>query len=573
MKVFRRRKISRESILVFGLVVFFLLAALTQANVHFSAREYILNNAKNTKRFWVKRKDSAYRGTIYSSDSKVLAQSTDVYEFGIDYTKVPKSTAFFLELSAAVQISASELRQAALTGTKNATWNTPIGRSKADEVRRVKVKWNADGISLHRVSNRTYPMGEYTSGIIGYIRENKPVTGIEFSKNDILSGNHGYREGMVDRTGAFLPMRMSEDSVKPEHGSDVQLTINSHLQEVATRCIRDAVEEYNAEYGAVIIMDPATGDVLSMANWPAWIPEEKNTFSTTFSDYNPCYMSAFEPGSTFKCLTLAKALDLHHVRTDDKFHCVGELKIGKSSRVRCHLRASGRAHGTINAVDGIARSCNTMAASWGIKIGYNNMVEYLEQLGLLEKSQLGLPNERKGMFNRNDYAKALQMANVGFGQSITATPIALTSAFSLLANKGIRMEPRLIKSVGGKENSVKVASQVISEDSAEKVLNAMEQVIESNTGTGKRMRIPGYKLAGKTGTAQKVNKATGKLQGGGYIANFVGFVPSRNPKVTVMVMVDNPRRGGIYGGVVAGPIFHNIAKEIIKHYKILPNEE
>ncbi len=573
MKAMNQQRKIREGLVTFGVALFFVLAVISQVRVHIIAQESILKNAKNTKRFWVKRKDSAHRGTIYSSDGKVLAQSTDMYELGVDYKKVPKSPGFFLELASAAEISASELRQAAWSGVGLRFWNSYLHKTQAERVQKVKTHWNADGVSLNRVSKRFYPLAENTSGIIGYLRDANPVSGLELSKNELLSGKSGFREGLTDRTGAFLPMRMSSEEIKPEHGVHLHLTIDSFIQTRCTDLIRKAVESSDSDQGAIIVMDPKTGDVLTMANWPAWEPKDTNSFSSCNTDFNPCYMAAFEPGSTFKSLTLAKAIDMNITSLKGMLNCSGELRIGNRSRIRCHLRRDGRAHRNISSANAIARSCNVSAASWGIKIGYNHMVQYLEQLGLLSKSNLGLPYERGGMFNRNDSAKALQMANVGFGQSITATPIALANAFSILANDGVRMEPRIIKQVGDNVLEPKVAEKIISPEAARDALRAMELAVESDMGTARKLRIPGFKLAGKTGTAQRVNRKTGKLQGGGYIANFVGFVSSEKPKATVLVMLDNPKKGSYYGGAVAGPVFKKVAEEIIKHYNISPNKE
>jgi cell division protein FtsI/penicillin-binding protein 2 len=195
------------------------------------------------------------------------------------------------------------------------------------------------------------------------------------------------------------------------------------------------------------------------------------------------------------------------------------------------------------------------------------MIDFLEQLGLLEKTNIGLPGEVSGLFRRNEYAKELQLATLGFGQSLTCTPLALTSAFSILGNRGIRMQPRLVKRVGDREFPIREAGRVISEEAADQVALAMESVIESDAGTGKTLRIPGYRLGGKTGTAEKVG-----TERKGYVSNFIGYVPAQEPKAVILVMVNNPKAGGYYGSTVAGPVFVEVAKSVIRRFNIPPSE-
>lgn len=557
-------KDRRLAFLSWGVGSFFLAAGISQARVHWFGRDDVLAQARGTKRFVVERVDFARRGTIFDANHEIIAQSDDTFELGLDFSRVPKSPGFFVELGHAAGLPASVFQQAALGGKRSQLFRDPIASTQAKAIRSVKEKWRADGVSLRRVLKRSVPLGEAVAGFVGSVLDGRAAGGLEMSQDQALRGTDGRREGLIDRTGAFLPMRMSDQATEKVDGKDISLTIVSELQIAATSAIRRAVEQNKADSGVAIIMNPKTGDILAMANWPTFDPESPFGAPTA----NPCYMGIYEPGSTFKILTLALALDRGKVVPSNTIQCRGELRLNSAWRVRCDLHHGTRAHGLVDAERAIAKSCNVSAATWALRVGYDGVARYLEDLGLLEKPGLGLPLEVAGQFNRNEYAKPLQIATVGFGQSLSATPIALASAFSMIANDGVRMKPRLITKIGSEDVPVVEKGKIVSAGVADIVLRLMESVISSDEGTGAKLRIPGYRLAGKTGTAQKI----GGEKSGGHVSSFVGFVPAQEPRATVLVMVDNPKAGQYYGGLVAGPAFNELARRLISYYGLPPTE-
>jgi len=562
----------RKRLFVWLIAGLFLVATLSQVRFSLSYGGQVLREAKDSKRFLIRKHETAKRGTIYSSDGKALAESVDVFEFGIQFAKVPHSPAFFMEVASVIGIPASELMHLACSGVKSRTWREPLSAEYAKDLQSIKTKWQADGLSLLCTKMRRYPLAEATSCMVGVLKDDSPVSGLEKGQDIYLRGVNGVREGLTDRTGAFLPTRNETMLTPCIHGKDITLTIHTSLQIAATEAIRRAVEINQADRGSAIIMDPHTGDLLAMANWPSFHPDQAASEGEQFSDFNSCTMAAFEPGSTFKILTLAKALDLGVTHLNQMIDCKGILNIGKSSRIRCDMHGGHRDHGPIDPVQAIAKSCNVSASTWMMQVGYKEMVKYIEDLGLLQKTQLGLPLEAKGLFNYKEYAKDLQMANVGFGQSVTATPVAFASAFTMIANKGVRVHPRLIRSIDGQMQPVRIAGQLIKPETASAILNTMERVMNSG-GTGSKLGIPGYRLAGKTGTAERTNPETGRLKdGGGYISSFVGMVPSSDTKALILVMVENPKAGRYYGSGVAGPTFNELAKNVIRHFKIPATE-
>jgi cell division protein FtsI/penicillin-binding protein 2 len=548
----------------------FVGAGASQLKLQTVERNGTLALADKTRRFTLSRTDHAKRGAILSSDNRALATDEEAYELNVRFDKVPRSEAFFLALAAATGISASEFNALAAGGVRSRAWLQPVSQAQAEAVNKVRADWRADGVSLVRVARRAYPLGEAASGIVGLLRDEKPVLGLEKSQQELLSGVDGMRKGLTDKRGAFLPMRLAAETRERKDGQTIQVTIDTELQTAAATAIRAAVEENKADNGVAIVIDPHTGDILASANWPTYEPYEADGTPAPIApgeDFNPAIMAQLEPGSTFKILTLAKGLDSGVIRPGEVLNCTGIYHPTPKTRIRCDSHHGNRAHGPVDIDKAIAKSCNVAAASWACRVGFDPFIDYVRDLGLLSRSKLGLPGEAHGNFNYDDPAPRLQLANVGFGQAVTCTPIGLASAFSMLANDGVRMEPRLIKRVGSQDVPIAAGKRLIRSETAVRVLRCMEAVIETDGGTGKGLRIPGYRLGGKTGTAQKVNKHER-----GYVSNFVGFVPSQAPKAVVLVMVNNPKGGNYYGATVAGPVFKSLAEAVIRRYSIPPTE-
>jgi len=549
---------------------FFSLAAASQLKLQTIERKSTLDLAKQTKRYSSTRFDYARRGSIFASDGKPLAQDEDASELNVQFEGVPKSEAFFMALGEASGIPASEFQSLAQQKVKQGSWRQPMSAARAEAIERVKKDWRADGVSLAHTGRRSYPLGDSASCLVGTYQEGKGLLGLEASKTKLLTGVDGKQVGLTDKKGAFLPMRLLAETKEKKDGANLTLTIDSNMQADATAAIRQAVEENMADNGVALVMDPHNGDILAMANWPSFAPYQADGSVGDMKNqtgYNPCYMAQLEPGSTFKILTLAKALDCGKASMDEVLNCPGEFHPTERTRIRCDSHHGNRAHGQVDAVKAIAKSCNVVAATWAMRIGRDPFLDYIRSLGLLSRCNLGVPTEAHGNFNYNEPSQKLQLATVGFGQSLTCTPIGLLGAFGMLGNDGARIAPRLIKRIGNVEQPVAAAVPVVSKETADKVLRCMEAVIETDAGTGKSLRIPGYRMGGKTGTAEKVGKGPK-----GYVSNFVGFVPSTAPKAIILVMVNNPKGGKYYGATVAGPVFKKMAQAVINHYHIAPTE-
>lgn len=523
----------------------------------------VIDKAKKTNRFVISIKDEPKRGQILSADGQVLARDDGAYELNVQFTKVPHSDGFFLDLGTATGISGAEFAELAARGDKNQSWRTTITAEQKRQVDAVRTKWRADGLSARQTGQRTYPFAQVTSSIVGLYRDKKASRGLERSFDKDLTGSEGVSTGLIDRTGAFLPMRMDGATVKRKDGADIQLTLDSDLQRVAADSVRKAVEENKAESGIAIVMDPKTGNVLAMANWPTFDPETGQGPDGKPADLNPNVMSRFEPGSTMKILTLAKALDMGVIDEHFAVTCSGTLRQGPY-HISCGATRGLHVHGLCDTTKAISVSCNVTAATWAMKIGFNPYLKFIQDLDLVKKGDIGLPFQASGAVFIEPVAKTQELMCWGFGQSVSVTPISLASAFTALGNKGIRMAPRLIAKIDGKETPILKGKQVFKPETTERVLRCMEAVLDEKGGTAHKLQIPGYRLAGKTGTAQRLGR------GQGYVANFVGFVPADEPRAMVLVMIDHPTGNKWHGADVAGPVFSDLAHAIIGKYALVP---
>ncbi len=577
------------------LALSFVAAGYSQAKLQTVERQKTLDLAKKAHRYVQTVTEHARRGSILAADGRPLAKDEDAYDLTVNFDACPHSPAFWLDVSSATGVSVTELQDAADSGAVQRVWPGAVAASERDRLKAICGDWRADGVSAGWSGKRDYPLSEAASSLVGVIRPKglaiasddhryakmiargeKPevgktfvrdmVTGVEAGFNDRLVGTDGKVEGLTDRHGLFMASRGSHTLRERADGKDVRLTLVPELQVAASAAIRRQVELVHAQSGVALVMDPKTGNLLAMANWPAPAPYRADGTENPLkegSGGNPCYMSVLEPGSMFKILTLAKCLDVNPAVARSRINCTSHWAI--SNRViGCD---DGRAHGSVDDRLAIAKSCNIAAGHWALGIGHDRFLQFLEDAGLRYKTKLGLPGESSALFPSLTEAKTLTTAVVGFGQSINCTPVQLVGAFSSIANGGVRMEPRVVSRIGDEEQPIEPGKRLFSEESARQTLSDMEAVM-SPIGTGRSLVIPGYRLAGKSGTAQKL----GSRQHG-HVSNFIGFLPAQDPKVSILVMINEPGPGAPYhGAAVAGKAWQEIAEAVIRHDHIKATE-
>jgi cell division protein FtsI/penicillin-binding protein 2 len=481
-------------------------------------------------------------------------------------------------LSLATGIPAAELLDFVSRSKSADDWGTLIDSSQAAEVNRIRSRYSADFVWTRPAKEREYALGEYFAPVVGFVVKGEGRTGIERWMNHALKGREGSVAGVKDGDGRFLPWLMRKTNSRPAlDGDDVVLTIDPDLQIAAMESVARATAMHRADHGVAIVMDPQTGDVLALATAPSFDPEDPFPAFADFAsgkrsspEINPAVSFMFEPGSIFKMFTIALGLEAGVIKNGETITCSGTKDFSVKT-MSCAGDSGPKAHGVVGVTKCLVVSCNISAATWGVRIGFDRYYATVEKLGLLQASGISLSPEARGVMRKNDANRTIQMANVGFGQSITGTPVGLASAFTCFANDGVRVAPRLVKRIGETEQPRSDSTRVFSREVANQLLEMSEEVVHSPAGTGYSLRIPGYTLAGKTGTAQKRDPKTGLVRSGMYISSFVGYFPAKNPRAVVLVMIDNPKSGHYYGGRVAGPVYQEIVQSLIRKWKVPPD--
>ncbi|MDX2066260.1 MAG: penicillin-binding protein 2 [Fimbriimonadaceae bacterium] len=551
----------------------FVVAWGSQAIVHTARSEAIKAEAKRAKRYAKTIVYRAARGRILDRHGMPLAAESSLRSLQVDAKKSPRSPGFALATGLATGVSATEILPVLATGTK-ADWDVQLSAQQQLDFARFVARWRPDSTSSKVTGTRQYPLNQEAAIVVGGWRDQmgmrdgrrQPIrlaAGIERSFDEILRGEDGRIEAFTDRNGNVLPGRIIPGSAKDKvAGQDVMLTIDAVLQRQVYAALRAQMETSRALSGTAIVLDPTNGDILALASYPTFSSQPVSTQPENFNSI-PAVQWAYEPGSTFKILSLAKAIDMGRTTVHDTFTCTGVRRLSGKDIHCAHLAR----HGTINGTEGIAKSCNLMAIRWGEQVGHREFVRFMRDAGLFDPTGIGLEPETPGRFVEGESNKALQLATFGFGQSLRATPVALASAFGSIGNDGVRVPPRLVRVVGKHAEPIREGRAILGESAADEVLRAMEAVFEN--GTANSLRIPGYRLAGKTGTAEKIGTIdpVTRRPVKGHVANFVGFVPAREPRAVVLVMIDQPK-GKYFGGEVAGPVFRNIALSLIDRFKI-----
>jgi stage V sporulation protein D (sporulation-specific penicillin-binding protein) len=441
-----------------------------------------------------------------------------------------------------------------------------------------------EGIALNERPERSYPAGRDAVQVVGLTMPDKSgkakgALGLEQSYDAVLSGSDGFMRAEVDARRRVIPdtQRERRDHVD---GYDIRLTLDSTVQHIAETELEAGCKEANPVGATAIVMDPKTGDILAMASAPSFDPHSRAGLASPEEPALNRALSLYEPGSTFKILTAAAALDSKIITPSTVFHCGGRLPIGRKT-INCVLHGDSQryGHGDETILEIMEHSCNVGTAQIGMKVGLEHMAQSLAEFGLMEKTGLNLPTDTRGRLGLGAEAQrggAAKVARVAFGQSVMVTPLGLATAYAAIANDGALMKPRLVQSFQDQAGKViqrfppQKVRQVISPETAAELKKMLHAVVVS--GTGKICAVPGYTVAGKTGTAQKVGRGAKGYSSGKYVASFIGFLPASNPRAVIFVVVDEPRKGSYYGAQAAGPIFQKIAQQLMWYWKVEPDD-
>jgi stage V sporulation protein D (sporulation-specific penicillin-binding protein) len=443
-----------------------------------------------------------------------------------------------------------------------------ISHEKAKEVRALDLK----GIYIGEDSKRHYPFGNYLSHVLGFAGiDNQGLMGLELYYDKELKGEKGSVQFYANAKGQRMS-DMADDYQPPIDGLDLKLTIDSRIQTIVERELDIAEAKYNPDGIIAIAMNPNDGEILAMASRPSFDPANFQNVPAEVYNRNLPVWSTYEPGSTFKIITLAAAIeegkvDLH----EDHFHDSGSVKVGGAT-LRCWKRGG---HGSQSFLEVVQNSCNPGFVELGDRLGKDTLFKYIKQFGFGEKTGIDLQGEGKGIMFNLDRVGPVEQATTAFGQGVSVTPIQQVAAVSAAVNGGTLYTPyiakELVDPITGKvvmQKSPVVKRRVISEETSEKIRLALETVVAQ--GSGKGAFVESYRVGGKTGTAQKAKD--GRYLENNHIVSFIGFAPADDPQLVVYIAVDNPKGTVQFGGVVAAPIVGNIMEDSLHALDIKPRK-
>jgi cell division protein FtsI (penicillin-binding protein 3) len=427
----------------------------------------------------------------------------------------------------------------------------------AERVRALKIR----GVGLLREDRRYYPHRELAAHVLGYVGlDGDGLGGIEAACEELIAGQPGKMLLQTDaKQNAFARVQKP-----PTAGATLELTIDAYLQFVTERELRRGVEEFGARGGSVVIMDPNTGDILALANWPTFNPNAYNAVRDE-QRRNRAVQEVYEPGSTFKVVTASAAIEEHVAGPTDVFDVSrGAITFGPRTIRDVHR------YGPLSFTDVIVKSSNVGAILIGQRVGPERMARYVSAFGFGQPALRVLRGESRGIVWDVSRLNASALASVSMGYQIGVTPIQMATAVSAIANGGQLVAPRIVRAVirDGRraETPTRVVRRTVTPETAATLTTIMEAVVAE--GTAKAAQLDGYTVAGKTGTAAKLEN--GRYSKSDYNGSFVGFVPSRRPALTVLVVIDSPHGKGYYGGVVAAPVFKRVAEQALLHLGIAP---
>lgn len=511
---------------------------------------------------------AATRGRILDRNGQVLATSIE-------------SASIYANTNEVKDPEATAIRVAALIGERPQTIEDAINGSRTsiawigqqldprigDKIAAMRSK--LPGIGVERDSKRVYPAGDLASQIIGFTNtKSKGLEGLEAVMDGVLSGRDGAIVAELDAERRVIPETRRELR-QPEDGKDVYLTIDAGIQHIAEQALERMAETYKPADACALVLDPKTGEILALANYPTFDPNKPRGKDSRLWR-NRAVADLYEPGSTLKLVTVAAALNEGISPYEVVARCTGCETI-KGGKIRCSLHHPYECgHGSVDMYKTIQQSCNIAAAHLAFRMGAKKLYDYEKAFGLLERTQAGFGCETAGMTLPYDEWQQMRLANVGFGQGIAVTPLQMAAVYAAIANGGTYLTPKIVREVRNADGTLQQAfrpdrgRRVVSKAAAQSAARMLATCVE--TGTGKTAAIDGRRVAGKTGSAQ-IAKPKGGYESGAFIASFIGFAPVTNPRIVIAVVVKRPK-GSHWGATVAAPVFREIGEKTLWYLKV-----
>lgn len=544
---------------------------------------------------------NAKRGTIYDCNKKALAISADVDTITVNPKLITADESkeqninqvkekIAKKFSEVFELEYDEVLKKINSDDEVVTIASKVENDKVEEIKNwMKENKISSGINIDKDSKRYYPYNNLASNLIGFCgKDSQGLDGVELSYDSILKGTSGKITTAISVTQDAIPDE-DEKYIAPEDGSNIYLTIDSNIQSIAEKYLKQAVEENNCSRGGnVLIEDPTTGEILAMATYPDYNLNDPYTPNVTLQDgwdklsseeksealysmwRNRAVLDTYEPGSTFKVITASAALEEHLAETDTEgdFYCSGSLHV-VDTEISC-AKTSG--HGSETLRQALENSCNPALIKVGQRIGKDTFYKYLQSFGLFNKTGIDLPSEGISTFWSKEDVGPVELATMSFGQRFTVTPMQLVKAVSAIANGGTMVTPHIVKKIENTNTNTITnietveERQVISKSVADKMKDMMKDVVENGGGT--YAQVSGYTIGGKTGTSEPDPSHPEN----GYVSSFLAIAPVENTKLVVLLTLYDPRTSDYYGGKIAAPAVSQILSEVLPYLNIPSND-
>lgn len=517
----------------------------------------------------------AARGNIYDASGTLVAANRTVCTISVIHNQIRDEEKVVSTLSEMLDLDKAEVQKKVEKYSAREIIKTNVDKEIGDRIRLCQL----EGVKVDEDYKRYYPYGSLASKVLGFTgSDNQGIIGLEVKYEEYLKGTDGLILTLTDARGVEID-QAAEERIEPVAGNDLHISLDVNIQKYAEQAAYKIMEEKGANSVSVIIMNPQNGEIYAMVNVPEFDlnapftlleePEEPVTAEEKQNLLNQmwrngCINDTYEPGSTFKIITMTAGLESGVVSPSDSFYCPG-YKVVEDRRIRCHKVAG---HGAEDFVLGAMNSCNPVFIEVGLRLGVNRTYEYLERLGLLEKTGVDLPGEAGTIMHKKENVGEVELATVSFGQSFQITPLRLLTSVCSVINGGTQVTPHFGVSIHDADGEhvytleYPVKEGIISEETSSQVREILEKVVAE--GTGKRAYLPGFRIGGKTATSEKLPRRSGK-----YISSFLGFAPADDPQVAALITIDEPE-GIYYGGTVAAPVIASIFDNILPYLGVEP---
>ena len=514
----------------------------------------------------------ASRGEIVDRNGTVIAANRTVCTVSVIHNQVKEPEKVIRELARILDLSEEEVRKKVEKWSSREIIRTNVEKSVGDEI----MNLGLSGVKVDEDYRRYYPYGSLASKVLGFTgADNQGIIGLEVMYEKYLKGQDGLILTLSDAKGTEL-QNAAEERVEPIPGNTLTVSLDVNIQKYAEQAAYQVMEKKGAKAVSIIIMNPQNGEIYAMVNAPEFDLNDPFSLSGESSGLtgaelqdarnkmwrNRCINDTYEPGSTFKIITAAAGLEAGVVHLDDKFSCPG-FRIVEDRKILCH-KVGG--HGAETFLQGAMNSCNPVFIDVGQRLGVDSFYHYFEQFGLLGKTGIDLPGEAATIMHKKENMGLVELATVSFGQSFQITPIQLITTASSIINGGRRITPHFAVSAESTDGmfyrkfSYPERSGVVSGSTSETMRYILEQVVAE--GSGKRAKLPEYRIGGKTATSEKLPRSLKK-----YISSFLGFAPADDPQVIALITIDEPV-GIYYGGTIAAPVIADIFSNILPYLDV-----